>query len=246
MNALLPLFLWMAVEPPTPADLVRNAITARERQQGWQFTWREDVEQRREGQPPEITTYEVIMLEGETYRKKVLVDGQPLSAQEQARVDADLNKTRDQRRKRSLRRITRTVQLGGLDELSRLFDLSPARAETVASRPAWRVEATPKPGVKPRDKKEESALNTRRTIWFDQAEGVELMRLDHFLRATNGFQPGSEIEMQFGKVGEAWVIERLLLRYHLKAMARMNARGETHHRFYNYQRFTAESTLLPQ
>lgn len=246
MTALLPIVLWLAAEPPTPADLVRKAIAARERQQEWQFTWREDVEQRRKGQPPEITTYEVIMLEGETYRKKVLVDGQPLSAQEQARVDADLSKTRDQRRKRGLRRITRSVQLGGLDELTGLFDLSTARAETIAGRPAWRVEATPKVGLKPSDKKEEAALNTRRTIWFDQEEGAELMRRDHFLRATNGFQPGSEIEMQFGKVGEAWVIERLLLRYHLKALARMNVRGETHHRFYNYQRFTAESTLLPQ
>ncbi|MBY0502324.1 MAG: hypothetical protein K2X03_00340 [Bryobacteraceae bacterium] len=241
------LLLSLLSEVPQPEALVRQAMAAKEAQQSknWQFTWREDEEQRPLNGAVRASTYDVIMLEGETYRKKILVNGQPLDAKEQQRVDEDLAKTRAERQKRGRRAFTRTVSFGGLEELIPLFDLRLAGEETVGGRPAWKVIAEPKPNLKPKTPKETAALNSRRTLWFCQKEGVELQRLDQFLRATNGFQPGSEIEMQFGKMGEAWLIERLILRYRLKAMAVVRGQGETHYRYSNYQRFTAESTLIP-
>ena len=57
-------------------QLIQKAIAAHKAQEerGWKFTWREDQESRDEkGQPahPFLKTYDVIMLEGDTYRKLI-------------------------------------------------------------------------------------------------------------------------------------------------------------------------------
>src|SRR5882724_11743390 len=93
---------------PTPSQLIRAAIAARKAQdeKGWKFTYHEDEEQfeNKKGQVVSrvIRTYDVIMLEGEPYRKLILSNGEPLDAKTQKRVDEDLEKARAERRKRTL------------------------------------------------------------------------------------------------------------------------------------------------
>ncbi len=237
-------------DAPAPEQLIRAAVAALKAQdaKGWKYTFREDTEETQldkkgKRQPTVRKTYDVIMLEGDHYRKLILVDGKPLDAKTQQKVDADLEKTRAERRKRKSGVITRQISLGGLDLLETLFDNKVTGEETVLGRKTWRVESEPKPDRKPANKAEEQALSARRITWFDQGEGVEVKRRVEIQRAANGFQPGSVLEFEFGKVGDAWLLERQILRVDLKAMMVVRARAEFRFHYHDYKRFEVESTL---
>ena len=240
---MLALLLLLA-DAPSPETLFQTAIARHEAQTSKKFTYREELEQWADGKMKSVNTYDVIMLEGENYRKLILVDGKPLDAKLQKQVDEDLEKTRATRR-RSLRTVTRTLNSGGLRDIPRLFSLTVAGEETINGRKTWRVEATPNPNYKPANKDEESLRNTRRTYWFDQADGIDIKSLTVYTKTTNSFQPGTEIEVHLAAVNGVWVPDRIFFRYDLKAMAFMKARGEARHRYFDHKLFEAESKLLP-
>jgi len=103
-------------------------------------------------------TYDVIMLEGQNYNKLVLIEGQPLDDANRKKVDEDLAKERELRRKYPF--LNKTMSVSGLGQLERLFDNKVAGEETVGGRKAWTVESEPKRGAKAADPKEEEVLAT--------------------------------------------------------------------------------------
>jgi hypothetical protein len=236
---------------PAPDQLIHAAIAARQAQdeKGWKFTYREDedrFEKDKKGTvvPGERRTYDVIMLEGEPYRKLIRLNGQPLDEKMQRRVEQEMEAARAERRAHKRGTIERSVVVAELESLEKLFDNKVIGAETLGGRQAWRMESQPKAGYKPANKEEAQALGARRITWFDQQEGVELKHLDVFIRATNGFQPGSEMELEYGKVGEAWLPAAQSLRIDFKVFAVVHARGETRYRFYDYKKFEVESKVI--
>ena len=236
---------------PSTAELIRKVIAVEKAQEGkgLKYTYQEDHEQYQLNKQNQLTltsrkTYDVIMLEGDNYRKLILLDGKPLEEKLQKKVDEDLEKTRSQRRRSSLKTITRTLRTGGLEELEKLFNSKIAGEEIVNGRKTWRIESDPKTGFKPANKDEQSALNSRRTFWLDQQEGHEIRRKTEFLRATNSFQPGTEINLTFSKIGDSWLVDQVQFRYDMKALAVVRGRGESRNKFYNYKLFQAESRLV--
>jgi len=237
---------------PAPGVLIARAIAVMKAQEdrGWKYTYREDrtesqIDKNGQSYSPVTKTYEHIMLEGENYSKLVLVDGKPLDAKTQQKVDRDLANERANRQKHRLT-FHREISLGDLDVLERLFDNRVTGEETVLDRKSWRVESEPKPGYRPASKEEDQILAARHINWFDEQEGARIRGLQTFIRAANGFQPGSTIQWDYLKSGDAWLPETLTLRVDLKVMSVVHARGETTQRYYDYKRFTVESTLLPQ
>jgi hypothetical protein len=233
---------------PDPAELIRNAIAASKAQdaKNEKFTWREDeVRTDDKGAPIKgfRRTYENIMLEGDNYRKLILVDGQPLDAKMAKKVEEDLAKTRQQRKGHRL--FHTTVSLGGIELLGRLFDSKVTGEDLVDGRKTWRVESEPKRGIKPANPEEAESLATRRVTWFDQQEGVELRRLTTFIRATHRFQAGTETQMDWSKVGDAFLLSSLDFRWHLKFLPGVAPSGDSRYRYYDYKRFSTESTFIP-
>lgn len=250
---MLLLLLALSLATPSAEELIRNAAAAKKTQEdkGWKFTYKEeknDFQRDKKGdlKPSGSKTFDVIMLEGEPYRKLMLIDGHPLDVKIQKKVDEDLEHERIQRKKQHSGHFTKEVTLGDLDQLEKLFDNKLAGEETIAGRKAWRVESQPKAGYKPANKEESDALGTRRVTWFDQEEGVEIKRLDVFIRPTNGFQPGCEFESNYMKVGEAWVAQSFIMRYDVKFIAFIRGRGESRYRYYDYKRFEVESKVIVQ
>lgn len=246
----IPLLLFLAANP-TPEEIFQRAIRESETRKEKKFSYREDLEQfsiAKDGtrKRTQIETFDVIMLEGENYRKLILLDGKPLNPKRQKQVEEDLEQTRQQRRRSSLRTIRRTVRVGSLSDIQRLFDCAAATEESIGERKAWRLACEPKPDYKAKTDEEQKLLNTRRVLWFDQQDGVELQTSTTYTKATNGFQPGTEIESRYMNLNGAWVIEALTIRYELKAMAVVRAKGEARHRFYDYKVFQAESALVPE
>jgi hypothetical protein len=243
----------LATDPPPAEQLIRAAIAARKAQddRGWKFTFREDQENYqidKNGKllPSNTHTFDNIMLEGENYRKLILIDGKPLDSKTQKKVDQDLEKARAERRGHKMGTITRSVSLADLEHLEKLFDNKVTGSETVLGREAWRVESEPKTGYKPESKQESEALATRRVTWFDKEEGVELKEHIVFLRATNGFQPGSEFDTEYNKFSDAWLVERFTMRIDFKALAVIHAKAETRYRYYDYKRFTVDVKITTQ
>lgn len=247
---MLALTLFLLAASPSPESLFESALARHQAQSTKKFTYREELEQWATAKDGTLKltstkTFDVIMLEGENYRKLILIDGKPLDAKLQKKVDEEVEKTRTARR-RSLRSITRTLSSGGLGEIPRLFTLNLLGEESINGRKAWRVEATPNPKYKPKDKEEEKLRNTTRTYWFDQADGIDVKSRIVYTKATNGFQPGTEIEVNLANINGTWLAETLLFRFDMKAMAVLKARGEARHRYLDYKLFEAESKLLPQ
>ena len=87
-------------ETPTAQRLIERAVEIHKAEANVKFTWREEQEQvHSDGkggwQPVFKRSFDVIMLQGDTYKKLVLLDGKPLNAKTQKKVDADLAKTRE-------------------------------------------------------------------------------------------------------------------------------------------------------
>jgi hypothetical protein len=234
---------------PTPEALITHAVSAAKAQsdRNWQYTYREDHTQSqvdKNGKPgrPETRTYDHIMLEGSEYRKLILIDGQPPDPKTQKKVDADLEKARADRR-RSLRpSLHRSVSLGSLELLLRLFDNKVSGREIINGRAAWKVESEPKPGVKGGNKQEEEMLASSRTSWFDQQDGNRVRELIEFRRAANGFQPGTVFDLQFARVGEAWLPSDAIIRASMKITI-IRGSAESRQHYYDYKRFQADSTF---
>jgi hypothetical protein len=252
---LVPCALGAQAVPPTPALLIHRAIGVLKAQEksGLKYTYREDLVETKvkNGQalPPVRKTYEHLLLEGEDYRKLVLIDGQPLDARTQKEVDGELRKVQAEREKHLIElnpRARKKSPLGDLGQIEQLFDNKVTGEETVLGRRAWRLESEPKPGYKPDNKQEEEALAAHHVTWFDQQDGTRIKKLDTFFRAANGFAPGTTVDSEYVKVGETWLPDTISIRMDLKVMPGVFARGETRQHFYDYKRLTVDNTTTPE
>src|ERR1022692_1450309 len=136
----------MGDDTPSPAQLIHAAIAARHAQdeKGWRFTYREDQDQFEKDKkgvivPGTRRTFDVIMLEGEPYRKLILLNGQPLDAKMQKRVEQEMEVARAERRKHKLGTITRSVAVTELESLEKLFDNRVTGEEEGRGRQACRM-----------------------------------------------------------------------------------------------------------
>ena len=192
-------------------------------------------------------TFDVIFLEGEPFRKLILADGKPLPPDKQKKVDQEMEKTRDERRKArrsGLTHIERTVQIGGLAELLKYFDNRVTEEETVRGHLSWVMESTPKRDYKPRSKEEEQIMSWNHKTWFDQQEGAQVQSQDTAIRPVNGFQPGSEHLWEYDKGSEeCWLIRKISGKADLQFYKMIHGHVITVQTFSNYKKFDVASTI---
>ena len=235
---------------PSSEKLISAAVAARAAQKDWKYTYREDDEwflvpdKDARRAPSERKTFDVIMLEGEPYRKLVLVNGRPLDAEAQAQVDQDLERERTERRRQ--RKAPTVIKLfkfslPGIEKLEGFFDNKVMGEETVAGRKTWRVESIPKHNRRPANQEEEMTANTRCTTWIDQQDSVEIKQTSIFVRPYQEVGAGTDVKLEFSKFGEAWLPETVRLRMHFKVGPMQHPYREQHVRYSNYKRFIVDS-----
>lgn len=246
-------FVWSALAQdagPSAETLLRKAADASKAQaaKNLKFTWREDEDQLptdKNGKPqtPVHRTFESIMLEGDNYRKLVLIEGKPPDPKLQKKIDADLENERAARKAHpQIRRPE--VRFGGAEQILRMCDSKVTGEEAVDGRKAWRIESMPKPGFQPANEEEKRLLAVKRVTWIDEQEGAVLKSLEVFLHPAGGLEPGSEVESTNMKVGEVWMLAAMTLRYHMKLYGMVHGQGETRYRFYDYKKFEVESKIV--
>ena len=239
---LLALAVLADAGPPNAAQLIRNAIAAgaAQGQKNEKFTFLEDEE--REGEKKR--TYDNVMLEGENYRKLILIDGKPLDAKTAKKVDDDLEKTRQQRKHHQVG-FHKEIHDSTLDQVARLFDSKVTGEEVVNGRKAWRVESEPKPGLKGANSQEEEVLATRRITWFDEEDGVEVRSRSTYFRNAHQIQAGNEMEAESSKVGDSWHITSFRFHANVKFFPGIGVKGDVLYRYYEFKRFAVDATFTP-
>ena len=163
--------------------------------------------------------YENIMLEGDVYRKLILIEGKPPDAKLQKKIDAEMEKERaDRRAHPEYHHSSNTIHYGDTATLDRLFDNKVVGEEVVSGRKTWRIESEPKADRKPANQEENEFMAWLCTTWYDQQEGMLLKSLHILIHAMNIYRPGTEMEMEWGKHGDAWLLERQNHPYSMKAV----------------------------
>src|SRR5580704_2935248 len=123
---------------PTAESLLARAIAVEKAQdaKAWKFTYREDeaklpVDKNGKALTSSHRTYDNIMLEGEIYRKLILIDGKPPDAKLKNKIDAEVERERAVRRAHPAGTGRHEVRLGDLDQIAHMCDSTVAGREMV-------------------------------------------------------------------------------------------------------------------
>jgi len=224
-----------------------------------EYTYREyrvtqEIDKDGKGTHRQTETWDVIGLEGSTYRKLIQRNDQPLAPKEQKREDERLAKetalrrkeTPEQRRKRSLPlSFTYSVRRLEPERTMALFDFEFKGEEEVDGRAAYVIEGMPKPGARPANANEKENLNYRMKMWIDREDHVISRNESEVIGENSRAQKGTVIELRNARnaVG-AWLPKEFRFRFNLQILKVGHARGDIRLTFSDYRRFQVDSQLV--
>src|SRR5579885_1826122 len=170
-------------------------------------------------------TYEITFLFGLPYRRLVARDGRPLPAEEAREEEKKLGRAfsasqrqsqteRQRRASEYEKRRERTWAF--LREVPDAFDFRLLGEEMLHGRPAYVIEAAPKPGYRPRNSEARLFTKLRGKLWIDKAE-LQWVKGEAETTDTIAFgvflarlAPGSRLEFEQAKVNdEVWLPHRI-------------------------------------
>ena len=196
-------------------------------------------------------TWDVIGLEGSTYRKLILRNDQPLAPKEQKREDNRLAKEAALRRKESpeqrrnrLFSFSYSVRFR-YDRMTDLYDLRYAGEELVDGRPAYVIEGLPKPGLRPRDAEDKETLNYGVKAWIDQQDLVHSRLQLTVITDDSRMRKGTMIDtISSRNEAGVWLAKELRFPYNLKFLKMIDARGELSATYSDYRKFQVDSRIV--
>lgn len=182
----------------------------------------------------EVRTFEVMPMEGTSYRRLIARNDTPLSAEEQRNESEKERFNAEQRHKESP--AERQKRIGEwekrqqqrlhepLKELPDAFDFSPAGEALIDGREAYVIDAVPHPGYHPKSQAASYFPKIKARLWIDKTEGqwvkVEAETLDtiSFAAFLLRVAKGTRYTAEQMRVGDGlWVPKRVWY----KAVARI-------------------------
>jgi hypothetical protein len=208
----------------------------------------------------ECRTYDVTMQEGSPYRRLVARDDHPLPASEQAREQEKLRWSVEQRKKEMPEARARRVaewerkqqkQREPMKELPDAFDFRLVGEESLNGGKAWVIDATPKPGYKPKLSSAFYFPKMKARLWIDRNDyqwiKIEAETLDTI--SVGGFlfrlAKGTHLTIEQTRINnEVWLPKHVLLRGSARIALIKGIRGEFEFTFSDYKKFQAESRVV--
>ena len=255
---LLPLALLLMAPAPELATLISRVSEAEKLAEGQrrpyvftelQTVWEADKQGMvKPGTKPSTRKYEVIFLEGEQFRRLVERNGKPLSARENQKIAETMRRTaaerREARKRGVLIKTTFRISPGSFYELPELMDFRYLGEERVDERPAFLLEAKPKPGLRPADAKQKEMLNYENRFWVDQQDFYVLRRRTLTITPAGDSEPGTEFTLDYSRGADGVVLPRgLVLNFIVKPIPFVTDRGRKEYQFFDYKKFDVESTI---
>ncbi len=201
---------------------------------------------------------EIMTLSGQTHRRLLARDDKALSPveahRERERLDRELAKSRDlSAAEQAKLEKQRAQRRKFLLELPDAFSFKLAGQEKVSGRPAWVIEAEPKPGFKPRDSRASLLANVRGKLWVDQAEyqwvkaEAEVVNTFSFGLLLLRVAPGGHLSFEQTRVNdEVWLPARFSLRADARLALVKNIRAGVDITFLDYKKFQADSRIITE
>ena len=208
----------------------------------------------------EVHTYDVTLLEGSPYRRLVAQNDQPLTAKEQKKEEEKLRQsnagrsaeTEPQKQQRIADwRRKQEKQREPMHEIPDAFDLRLLPDETLNGRAMWVIDATPKPGYKPKLKSAFFFPKVKMRFWIDrqdyQAVKAEIETLDTI--SWGGIlarlAKGDRLTFEMARVNdEVWLPKAIRITGSARVLLVKGFRGEIEIGYSNYKKFTAESRVV--
>ena len=264
--ALLAAVAFAAGPAPQPdaREIVRHSIELD--QVNWQrmkdYTWvARDVERRLDSggrvKSEQVSSWETLILYGEPYRRTLVRNGKPASADEQRKLDrysAKLEHETPDQRARRLQRFEkqREKDRDFLREIPDLYDFRLEGDAVIDGRPVWVISGTPKPGYQPRRSEARPLLKIHGRIWIDKAE-YQWVRLEAETTGTISYgiflarlDPGAKLVFEQTRVNnEVWLPRREWMRGSGRIGLLKKLAMEDEITWTNYRKFQVESKISP-
>ena len=249
---------------PDAREIVRHSIELD--QVNWQrmkdYTWvARDVERRLDSgghvKSEQVSSWETLILYGEPYRRMLVRNGKPASADEQHKLDrysAKLEHETPDQRARRLQRFEkqREKDRDFLREIPDLYDFRLEGDAVIDGRPVWVISGTPKPGYQPRRSEARPLLKIHGRIWIDKAE-YQWVRLEAETTGTISYgiflarlDPGAKLVFEQTRVNnEVWLPRREWMRGSGRIGLLKKLAMEDEITWTNYRKFQVESKISP-
>ena len=223
-----------------PREIVRRSVVASEGRSADPALGYNYVERLRttdfdgEGAVRSVTTktHQILMIDGTPFRLLLEENGKGITPGEQREHEVEIRQTAEVRRREN--QAERSARQGDFErqrnkfqrairEIPEAFIFRLAGEEVVNSRPAWVIEATPRPGYQPADRYSRLFTQVKGKIWVDQSD-YQWTRVDAELLDTVTFgwilvriHKGSRVSLTQVRVnGGVWVPQRMSYRVSLR------------------------------
>ena len=208
----------------------------------------------------QIETSDVTLLEGSPYRRLVARDDQPLSPKEQKKEEDKLRRSNEERRKETEEQRVRRIadwerrqerQREPLKELPDAFDFRLIGEETLAGDEVYVIDATPKPGYKPKLPSAFYFPKVKARFWIDTKDyrwaRVEMETLDtiSFAGFLVRLAKGSRLTIEQAHINqEVWLLKSVTLRGSARVALIKSLHEELIITFSDYKKFQVDSRVV--
>ena len=246
-----------------PLDIVRRSI-----ERDWtdfdsrkDYTYQERFEQRNLTRDGKVghrrsETHEILILGDWPYERLIARDDKPLSEKEVRREQQKLDRVAAERQhpsasERAHREKERAENRKAVQELTDAFTFHLSGVEDVSGRPAWVIEAEPKPGYHASGELSRIFKKVRGKVWIEQ-ETYHWVKLDAEVLDTLTFglgllrvAPGGTLHFEQTRVNnEIWLPSYALIRADARLALVKKLRTEIDIRYSGYRKFQADSRIV--
>lgn len=250
-----------------PSDIVRRSVEIdkhnTELARNYTFIERQqqrEIDSNGRVKRTESETYDVTLLEGSPYRRLIARNDQPLSAKDRAKEEEKLQKSIEDRRKETPEARARRVQewerkqekqREPLREIPEAFDLKLAGEGKVDGIDTWIIDATPRPGYRPRSQATSFFPKVRARFWIARQDyqwvKIDMESLDTI--TFGGFlirmAKGSHMEFEAARINnEVWLPRRAVLKGSVRIALIKVLRGDMTFEFSDYKKFQTDSRIV--
>jgi len=209
----------------------------------------------------QIRTWDVTLQEGSPYRRVVARNDQPLSASEQQQEAEKLEKSIELRRKETAEQRQRRIaewerrrqrQREPLKELPEAFDFRLIGEEALNGGTVYVIDATPKPGYKPKSTATSFFPKVRARLWISkddyqwvkaEMESTDTISFGGFLVRLS---KGAHLVLEQTRVNrEVWLPKKVTLEASARLVLFKGYHKSLDITFSDYKKFQTDSRLVP-
>jgi len=251
---------------PDASEIIRLAFEHDEHNEKLtrQYTFQQRIEERNLNKQDEIKsskskTHDITLLDGSEYRRLIARNDQPLKAKEtaneQSKLDKNIRKIRNETPKQRAKRLAKREkykeeQRKWIAEIQNTFDFRLRGEETFNGVESYIIDATPKPGYKPRFRKAKFLTKMKGTFWISKAE-YAWIRLDAETLDKISFGwvlfrlgQGSAVEFSQTKINdEVWMLDSFRVRFKGRVALVKSLNQEVLGSYSNFRKFSADSNV---